>query len=200
MGTERRDANNSHRIIKSFRLEKTPKIPKSKPPYLQHAHCPHPSVPHLHGSGTPLGTVIPSCSCWPHCQLTQAIGLLGHLGTPVAHIQQLLPNAPRPFPQHSSQPVCPTPAGPGTWCVEAHPIGLSPFVLPWYKLSTAALWEGQCCQSRSVSSWWLQWLHCNYYKVITRWPQPKRFFVPFVWDQKIQTICAVMLPWTHWLQ
>ena len=46
-------------FIESLRLEKTTKIPKSNPSPLYHAHWPHPSVPHLHGSGTPPGMVTP---------------------------------------------------------------------------------------------------------------------------------------------
>ena len=49
----------NHRIVKSFRLEKSSKIPKPKPNPSHHAHCPRPSVPHLHGSGTPPWTVTP---------------------------------------------------------------------------------------------------------------------------------------------
>jgi len=37
-------------------LSKTPKI---SPNPLHRAHCPRPSVPHLHGSGTPPGMVTP---------------------------------------------------------------------------------------------------------------------------------------------
>jgi len=47
-----------HRIIKSLRLEKTSKNPQPKcspPPPC----CLRPSVPHLHGSGIPPGTVTP---------------------------------------------------------------------------------------------------------------------------------------------
>jgi len=44
-------------IIGSFRLEKTYKV--IKPNSTHCAHCPHPSVPHPHTSGTPPGTVTP---------------------------------------------------------------------------------------------------------------------------------------------
>ena len=46
-------------IIESLRLEETSKIPKSNPSPPHRAHCPRPSVPHPHGSGTPPGTVTP---------------------------------------------------------------------------------------------------------------------------------------------
>ena len=50
----------NHRVIESWRLEKTTKIPKPNcnPPH--HAHWPCFSVSHLHDSGTPPGTVTPS--------------------------------------------------------------------------------------------------------------------------------------------
>jgi len=41
----------NHRIIQLLCLEKTSKTPS--PPH--HAHCPYPSVPHLHASWTPPG-------------------------------------------------------------------------------------------------------------------------------------------------
>ena len=44
-------------FIESLRLEKTSHIPRLNPSPPHHAHCPRPSVPHLHGSGTPPGTV-----------------------------------------------------------------------------------------------------------------------------------------------
>ena len=56
----------SHRIPGSLRLEKTTKITKSNPNPSHHAHWPHPSVPHLHGSWTPPGTVTPPPS-WAAC-------------------------------------------------------------------------------------------------------------------------------------
>ena len=48
-----------YKIIDSLRLEKTSKITKSNTNPPNHAHWPCPSVPHLHGSWTPPGTVTP---------------------------------------------------------------------------------------------------------------------------------------------
>ena len=48
-----------YRIRESFRLEKTSEIPTSNPSPPHRAHCPRPSVPHPHGSGTPPWTVTP---------------------------------------------------------------------------------------------------------------------------------------------
>ena len=48
-----------HKTIESFRLEKTSEITQSNPSPPHRAHCPHPSVPHPHGSGTPPRMVTP---------------------------------------------------------------------------------------------------------------------------------------------
>jgi len=48
------------RITESLRLERTSEVIDSHhPPTTNAAHCPRPSVPHLHGSGTPPGAVTP---------------------------------------------------------------------------------------------------------------------------------------------
>ena len=66
-----------HRIIESLRLEETSKIPKSHPNAPHHAHCPQPSEPQPHGSGTPPGTVTPpppgQCVPMHHCSLGEGI-------------------------------------------------------------------------------------------------------------------------------
>ena len=41
----------NHRTIESLRLEKASEMPNPNPPH--RAHCPQPSVPHLHGSEHP---------------------------------------------------------------------------------------------------------------------------------------------------
>ena len=53
-----------HRIAESSRLEKTSQILKPTPPH--RTYCPHPSVPHPHGRGTPPGMGTPPgqlCHC-----------------------------------------------------------------------------------------------------------------------------------------
>jgi len=47
------------RLDQSRGLEETSQIPKSNPSPPHHAHCPHPSVPHPHSSGTPPGALTP---------------------------------------------------------------------------------------------------------------------------------------------
>lgn len=59
----------SFRITEWFRLEKTSEIFKPTQP-TPRDHCPRPSVPHPHGSGTLPGTVIPPLPGQPllaHC-------------------------------------------------------------------------------------------------------------------------------------
>jgi len=50
------DVDYSHRTMESLRLEKAS---KTIHPTISSARCPHPSVPHPHGSGTPPGAVTP---------------------------------------------------------------------------------------------------------------------------------------------
>jgi len=75
----------------SLRLEKTSEISKSNPNPPHHAQQPHPSVPHLHGSGTPPGTVTaPLPVQLSHCITTlseKKCFLISKLNLPWHHLR-----------------------------------------------------------------------------------------------------------------
>ena len=66
----------------SLRLEKTSEISKSNPNPPHHAQQPHPSVPHLHGSGTPPGTPPPP---WAACFVPSPLSFQPKQALPGGH-------------------------------------------------------------------------------------------------------------------
>ena len=78
-------------------MEKSSNIPKSNPSPPHRAHCPQPSVPHLHSSGTPPGMV--TTPPWAAVPLQHCSFLISNLTLPWHNLRplSLFPSASHPI-------------------------------------------------------------------------------------------------------